>query len=69
MLGIEQHVWLCTHVILSVVRVGIQSLEFFIELNALFLLSLLIRFYSQLLQIVDLICESISGLDKLRKSC
>ena len=45
-LGIERHAWLCTNVILSVVRVGIQSLEFFIELNALFSLSLLIRFYS-----------------------
>ena len=37
---------LCINVILLVVRVGIQSLEFFIELNALFSLSLLIRFYS-----------------------
>ena len=46
MLGIEGHAWLCTNVILSVVRVGIQLLEFFTKLNALFSLSLLIRFYS-----------------------
>ena len=32
-LRIERHAWLCTNVILSVVRVGIQSLEFFIELR------------------------------------
>ena len=46
MLGIERHAWLCTNVILLVVRVEIQSLEFFTELYALFSLSLLMRFYS-----------------------
>ena len=50
---------------LSVVRVGIQSLEFFIELNSLFSLSLLIRFNSWLLKRVVLICEGISELDVL----
>ena len=65
MLGIERHAWLCTNVILLVVRVRIQSLEFFIELNALFSLSLLIRLYSLLLKIVVLICEGILGLDVL----
>ena len=65
MLGIERHAWLFTNVILSVVRVRIQSLECFIELYALFSLSLLIRFYSWLLKIVDLICEGILGLDVL----
>ena len=65
MLGIERHAWLCTNVILSVVRVGIQSLEFFTKLYALFSLSLLIRFYSRLLKIVVLICEGILGLDVL----
>ena len=48
-----------------VVRVGIQSLEFFTELYALFSISLLIRFYSSLLKRVVLICEGISGLDIL----
>ena len=48
-----------------VVRVGIQSLEFFTELNALFSFSLLIRFYSGLLKKVVLICEGISGSDVL----
>ena len=43
---IERHAWLCTNVILLVVRVGIQSLEFFTDLHALFSLSLLKRFYS-----------------------
>ena len=47
------------------VRGGIQSLEFFTELYALFLLSLLIKFYSWLLEGVVLICEGISGLDVL----
>ena len=65
MLGIKRHAWLCTNVILLVVRVGIQSLEFFIELNALFSLSLLIRFYSLLMKRVVLICEGISELDVL----
>ena len=45
-----------------VVRVGIQSLEFFIEFNALFSLNL-IRFYSWLMKRVVLICEGISELD------
>ena len=31
-LGIERHVWLCTNVIFSVVRVEIQSLEFLLNL-------------------------------------
>ena len=48
-----------------VMRVGIQSLEFFTELHALVSLSLLIRFYSWLLKRVVLICEGISGLDVL----
>ena len=65
MLGIERHAWLCTNVILLIVRVGIKSLEFFIGLNALFSLSFLIRFYSGLLKIVVLICDGISGLDDL----
>ena len=33
MLGIKRHSWLYTNVIPLVVRVGIQSLEFFIELR------------------------------------
>ena len=68
MLGIERHAWLCTNMILLVVRVGIQSLEFFIELYLLFSLSFLIRFYSRLLKIVVLICKDISGLDILENS-
>ena len=60
------HAWLCTNVILLIVRVGIQSLKFFTKLYALFSLSLLIRFYSWLIKIVVLICEGISELDVLR---
>ena len=66
MLEIERHAWLCTNVIFLVVRVGIQSLEFFIEIYVLFSLSLLIRFNSWLLKRVVLICEGISELDVLR---
>ena len=53
------------NMILSVVRVGIQSLEVFTKLYALFSLSLLIRFYSGLLKIIVLIYEDISRLDVL----